>query len=181
MTAETLAAAPAAPAASERPDPLLLAATVLLWVLLVGVALAAIAALFGLTAQIAGQGLPWRAPPWAPQWAPIGTSLFTLAALWMVSRIVIGLLAMISAVGRGDAFAGANVARIEALAANVLGIQLLGFIARVAGTPIAGDINGFDISPDLTPAGVAFALLLFILARVFRQGARLQDDLEGTV
>jgi hypothetical protein len=47
--------------------------------------------------------------------------------------------------------------------------------------PVGGDINGFDIGFGLSPAGVAFVLLLFILARVFRQGAAMRDDLEGTV
>ena len=40
--------------------------------------------------------------------------------------------------------------------------------------------SAFDISPnDLT--GFLIVLVLFILARVFRHGAAMREDLEGTV
>ena len=40
-----------------------------------------------------------------------------------------------------------------------------------------------DITIDagLDIEGILLALILFILARVFRHGARMRDDLEGTV
>jgi hypothetical protein len=34
---------------------------------------------------------------------------------------------------------------------------------------------------DVPLAGLFLALVLFILARVFREGTRMRDDLEGTV
>lgn len=72
----------------------------------------------------------------------------------------------------------------------VLGVAWAGIIltmalawgARWLEVPVGGDINGFTISVDVGGGNaLGFALVLFVLARVFRHGNRLQDDVEGTV
>jgi hypothetical protein len=104
-----------------------------------------------------------------------------LAALGLIWSAVQSLLGMIRAVEDGDTFDASNADRLEKIAANILGLQMLGWIAALVGSPIGGDINGFDVGLKLSPGGIAVVLMLFILARVFRQGAVMRDDLEGTV
>lgn len=174
------ATAPTSPAGARGIDPLLTAARVLLFVLLAGVILAAVAAGAGLLGYIAAHGIPWRIAPWAPAWRPIADLLFALGALWIVADIVLALLAMIAAVARGAAFERANVARLEKIAWNTIGLAILGLLAKLYGSGIEGTVNGFEIGVDL-PSSIGFALLLFILARVFRQGAAMRDELEATI
>jgi hypothetical protein len=50
---------------------------------------------------------------------------------------------------------------------------LAGSVAHLAGP--FGSRFGFSLG------GVLLALVLFILARVFRQGAKMREELEGTV
>lgn len=161
-------------------DPLLMAARVFLYVLLAGIVFAAIATVVAIVSHVATYGLPLRHGPWHPAWQPVSTLLFALGALWIVADSTLAVLGMIAAVGRGEAFEIANVARLERIAWNVIGLAILGIVAAIAGSDIRGDINGISIGVD-APTSIAFALLLFILARVFRQGAAMRADLEGTV
>ena len=80
-----------------------------------------------------------------------------------------------------DIFARANAGRLEYLAGGLLGLQAIGLLAAVMRWPLGGDINGFDITVRPSLGGIAMVLLLFILARVFRRGAIMRDDLEGTI
>lgn len=162
-------------------DPLLTAAGILLYVLLAGVILSAFFSVFGLAVYVAAQFSNLFLMLNAAAWQAVGTHLLGLAALSLVGSSVLSLLGMIGSVDRGDTFEGSNADRLENIANNVLGLQLLGWIATLVGAPIGGDINGFDIGLKLSPGGVAVVLLLFILARVFRQGTIMRDDLEGTV
>ena len=90
------------------------------------------------------------------------------------------LLAMVATVRAGDPFVAENAARLQAIAWAVLGQQLLqlavGLIARTVSTPA----HPLHISAFSTGGWLA-VLLLFVLARVFAEGARMRDDLEGTV
>lgn len=173
-------AAPVAESPGDPIDPLLTAARILLIVLLAGVALTALAVVFGVAAHIGVSGIPATRGLADPAWRPISGALFAMGALWLVADTVLALLAMIAAVARDAAFERANVTRLERIAHNTIGLAILGVIADLAGTPIGGSINGFDIGVDL-PASIGFALLIFILARVFRKGAAMRDDLAGVV
>jgi len=162
-------------------DPLLTAARVLLYVLLAGVILSIFFSIFGLVIYMATQFPKLFLTLDAALWRPVSAHLFGLAALGLVWSSVQSLLGMIGTVERGDTFDAANVQRLEKIAGNILGLQLLGWLAALSGSPIGGDINGFDVGLKLSPGGIAVVLLLFILARVFGQGAMMRDDLEGTV
>lgn len=163
------------------PDPLLTAAQVLLYVLLAGVILATFFSIFGLVVYVATQ-LPKLFLIFdAAVWQPVAAHLLGLAALGLIFSSVQSLLGMIGTVERGDTFDGANVHRLERIAGNILGLQLIGSLAALSGLQIGGDINGFDIGLKLSPGGIAVVLMLFILARVFRQGGAMRDDLQGTV
>ena len=56
----------------------------------------------------------------------------------------------------------------------------------VGGKLISGDASAtaarpFDIDWKFSPTRWVAVLLLFVLARVFEQGARMREELEGTV
>jgi hypothetical protein len=91
------------------------------------------------------------------------------------------LLAMVDTVRSGDPFVAANASRLQAIAWALLVVQLLsmviGAIARSVSTP-AYPIN---VSAGFSINGWLAVLLTFLLARVFAEGARMRDDLEGTV
>ena len=62
-----------------------------------------------------------------------------------------------------------------------VGFQLLGFATLVFKSevePLAGKVI-FD--GGISAGSILLIFLLFILARVFRQGAAMREDLEGTV
>jgi hypothetical protein len=90
------------------------------------------------------------------------------------------LLAMVNTVRTGDPFVAQNAARLQAIAYAVLGQQLLqlviGTIARTVSTPA----HPLRISAFSTGGWLA-VVLLFVLARVFAEGTRMRDELEGTV
>jgi peptidoglycan biosynthesis protein MviN/MurJ (putative lipid II flippase) len=88
---------------------------------------------------------------------------------------------IVATVGTGNPFVVDNADRLQRIAWAVLALEVLhllvGWIARgsaSASQPL--DINwSFSFTPWIA------VLLLFVLARVFDQGARMRADLEGTV
>ena len=112
-------------------------------------------------------------------------SLRVIAGLGLVgvplNFIVISrLLALVNTVREGDPFVARNAARLQTIAWAVFGQQLLQFVigltARSASTPT----RPLHISAFSTGGWLA-VVLLFVLARVFAEGTRMRDDLEGTV
>lgn len=91
------------------------------------------------------------------------------------------LLAIVETVTAGDPFVGQNASRLQSIAWAIVGLELMhvAVVILASGVIVDGhkvDIGGkFSITPWLT------ILLLFVLARVFDQGARMRDDLAGTV
>ena len=45
----------------------------------------------------------------------------------------------------------------------------------------SADAASISVDADFSTNGLLLALVLFILARVFRTGAKMREDLEGTV
>ncbi len=97
------------------------------------------------------------------------------------------LRAIIATVGEGDPFTPRNAERLSQMAWLMLGVQLLILPAIPLGMQLAsiaekhgetvdvGIDGGFDLS------AILLVIILFILARVFRHGAAMREDLEGTV
>lgn len=90
------------------------------------------------------------------------------------------LLAMVATVRAGDPFVAENAARLQAIAWAVLGQQLLQLAVGLIGRTVSTPAHPLHISAFSTGGWLA-VLLLFVLARVFAEGARMRDDLEGTV
>lgn len=108
-------------------------------------------------------------------WVVTGLPMFAAVHV-MVSR----LLAMIETVRAGDPFAPENAARMRTIAWCLLVVQLFelacGLFIGVL-TRAGADIGDWD--PSLS--GWVAVLLLFVLARVFEEGARIRADLEAVV
>jgi hypothetical protein len=114
----------------------------------------------------------------------IGWGMLSLSMLFIRQ-----LRAIINTVDKGDPFCPDNAMRLARMGWFALGEQVLEF----AGQPLLATYSkysptygiGIEISmrsePHLSLAPLGFAVTLFILARVFRQGAAMRADLEGTV
>ena len=104
-----------------------------------------------------------------------------ICSIPLAQAILTRLLAMVETVRAGDPFVADNAVRLNRIAWALLGLELLhiaaGIVAAAASTPAAP----FDIGWSFSVTGWVAVLLLFVLARVFAEGARMRDDLEGTI
>lgn len=103
--------------------------------------------------------------------------LLGVLAAAIVHTILRRLLAIVDTVRDGDPFTLDNAGRLEAIAWRVLTLEILRFVIASIASAVwePGRIDGFSIASWFA------VLLLFVLAGVFAQGARMRDDLEGTV
>jgi hypothetical protein len=103
-----------------------------------------------------------------------------LAAVPLAHFLLTRLLAMVNTVRSGDPFVAVNARRLTAIAWCLLGIQLLDLLFGAVALSVTGNdvpLSGWTF--NIT--GWIAVLLLFVLARVFEQGARMREDMEGTV
>jgi hypothetical protein len=91
------------------------------------------------------------------------------------------LLAMISTVRAGDPFVAANAYRLQAIAWLLLALQLLSIVIAAIGKTISSPAHPVHFDAGFSINGWLAVLLLFVLARVFAEGALMRQDLEGTV
>lgn len=124
-------------------------------------------------------------PP-SPETERLIQGMRAMAVLGLVSIplhyvILRRLLDIVESVRARDPFFSENAARLQAIARALLGLQLLsvviGGIARVVST----HAHPLRVSAGFSTRGWLAVLLLFVLARVFKEGARMRDELEGTV
>lgn len=91
------------------------------------------------------------------------------------------LLSIVDSVRNGEAFTTDNAGRLRAIAWAMLGMEVLHLgVVAIADAVSTKDLplhmgSGFDMSAWLS------ILMLFVLARVFLEGTRMREDLEGTV
>ena len=99
-----------------------------------------------------------------------------VAVHWILTR----LAALVRDAAVGHALTDANAARLRAIAWATLAIAIVdlcfGWVS-VATSKATGEYFGWSLS--LT--GWIAVPLLFVLAHVFREGAAMRADLEGTV
>jgi hypothetical protein len=89
---------------------------------------------------------------------------------------------IIDTASSGDPFVIENAARLNRIAWLLLAIQAIGFLCNAVISSLPDKISshvsgGFDISAS----GILAALLIFVLAQIFRRGAEMRAELEGTV
>ena len=91
------------------------------------------------------------------------------------------LLAMVETVRTGDPFVAQNAHRLQTIAWILLTLQLLGLVIAAIAKTISTPEHPVDIDAGFSVNGWLAVLLTFLLARVFAEGARMRDDLAGTV
>ena len=91
------------------------------------------------------------------------------------------LLAIVETVRTGDPFVAANASRLRAIAWTLLALQLLSVVIGAIGKAVSTPAHPVDLDAGFSINGWLAVLLTFLLARVFAEGTRMRDDLEGTV
>ena len=91
------------------------------------------------------------------------------------------LLAIVQTVRDGDPFVAANAARLQVIAWCLLAVQVLSTVIGAIGKSISTPEHPVNLDAGFSVNGWLAVLLTFLLARVFAEGARMRDDLEGTV
>jgi hypothetical protein len=105
--------------------------------------------------------------------------VLTLGAVVAANVILTRLRAMVGTVRSGDPFVVANAARLKTIAWALLGLQFLDLAFGAISLTYFEQMDEFGWTPSLT--GWLCVLMLFVLAGVFAQGARMREELEGTV
>lgn len=90
------------------------------------------------------------------------------------------LYRIVGSVGDGDPFIPVNANRFHAMGWIALGVDLLLLGVSIL-TNEAKSHRGGTFEFNFAFAGLLLALVLFVIARVFREGTRMRDELEGTV
>ncbi|MGB3470271.1 MAG: DUF2975 domain-containing protein [Erythrobacter sp.] len=123
--------------------------------------------------------------------AAFGISFFVLMAI-AAAFVVIGfyflneLRQIIDTVAEGDPFVPENGDRLTRMGWLAVGSQVLSIPAAAAGLAMAKMLDASEhesVTTDMgfDPTGLLLIVTLFILARVFKSGAAMREDLEGTV
>ena len=99
-----------------------------------------------------------------------------------LNDLVLGRLrAIVETVRRSDPFVAANAHRLQAIAWALLALQLISMVIGGIADAISTPVNPLHLDAGFSVAGWLAVLLTFVLARVFAEGARMREDLEGTV
>jgi len=104
-----------------------------------------------------------------------------IAAVPLAHVVLRRLLAIVDTVGQSDPFVAENAMRLRTIAWAVLGMELLHLAIGAIAAIVSSKEQPFDVDWSFSFAPWIAVLLLFVLARVFEQGALMRDDLQGTV
>ena len=108
----------------------------------------------------------------------IGCAICLALAAW----IFVLTRRIIDSAAAGDPFIAENASRLNRIAWLLLVSQAVGFVFDSAFDMFPDKLRehvnfGFDVSAT----GILAALLIFILAQIFRRGSEMRAELEGTV
>jgi hypothetical protein len=175
-------------------DPLLAVAKAIIWFFIAvsGIAIAAVVAavpivLFlqdRIVAKMTSEGM-------TADGGTIGAILLLLVGVALLMALGIWFLVIlrriVDSVRSGDPFAPVNADRLARLGWIATGGQLaalpVGAIAMWLDSTVGDKHDKMHINADfgISGGGILLVLILFVLARVFRHGAAMRQDLEGTV
>jgi hypothetical protein len=174
---------------SRRSDPLLTTVWWLLTVLLVVCVSVGVFCLLAypmillnkayFVAGFAKMGIDESAMPWIGVLGVVAAVELALTYLFLRS-----LRQIIASVIHGRPFDRANADRLRRMAWLSVGIQ----IAAIPMTKLIVWFDALPLNPNvhhnsdgISSGSILLTLVIFVLARVFRTGAEMQDELEGTV
>ena len=131
------------------------------------------------SADMAANGISAESIPWVVMMV-LGGALLSVLAFFFLRH----LRRIVDSVSGGDPFVPVNADRLRHMAWLAIAMQVVLIV-------ITPTIMWFDALPHrqnvhhnsdgLSFATLVLALLLFILARVFRVGTAMRDELEGTI
>ncbi len=176
---------------SPRRDPLLIGTRLILTLLLVLFGLGGAALLIVLVLlpfpiaqdHFVGLGLGSGVSSW--QYTGRFIVLMMLTGAFLISGFIfsLSLRQIVDTVSTGEPFCPENAVRLNRMGFSAIALKICGLlqpfvIAWVNALLAQADaVRVHSISAD----GLLVALVLFILARVFCQGAAMRDELEGTI
>ena len=91
------------------------------------------------------------------------------------------LLAIVETVRAGDPFVAANASRLRAIALALLALQIISLVVGTMAKALSTPGRPIDVDAGFSINGWLAVFLTFLLARVFAEGARMREELEGTV
>ena len=177
-------------------DPLLAIAKGLLWFLMALMLISAVTCLIAIPLLHVFRGdiliaLSNEVPTLATSsflWLATGILAATVALVLIVFRIFQLLKSIVDTVAEGDPFVPINAARLTQMAWLTLGVQIATFVMGAAVQAFESMAvlppemhHEIQVDGGLSGNGLLLMLILFILARVFRKGAAMREELEGTV
>lgn len=167
-------------------DPLLTAARLVTGFMMVVSIIAVTALGIGATVIAFTQGqvitsLAEHGAPAFTYWAILGAMVLIAGGIMLGYRFLQELRRIVDSVGEGDPFVPANAERLQRMGWLVLIIHIVTFPAGILAAWIASVTEKGDIDVGFSAGGLVLMLVLFILARVFRRGAEMREELEGTV
>jgi hypothetical protein len=108
----------------------------------------------------------------------VATGLVLCGLLW---RFLVLLRRIVDSVATGDPFAPENAERLQQMGWLTIAGQVVTIPAALIGSWVATVIEEGNFDFDLSLGTLLLILVLFILARVFKRGAEMREELEGTV
>ena len=167
-------------------DPLLALVRLILGIAMVGAVVSAVAFALAVPvvlvwhertiAWVVGQG----APPetiWALAVIPALTAVIAILGFYFMRH----LYRLIGTVGQGDPFVPDNALRLRSMGWISVAVHVVAIPVSALAKLTQSVTHDMHFQVDLPLSGLFLALILFILARVFREGTRMREDLEGTV
>ena len=88
---------------------------------------------------------------------------------------------IVDTVRQGDPFIPENAVRLRTMAWLSIVLQVIALFAGALTMWLEEATGKLEANFDVSVGGILLPLVLFILARVFRRGAEMREELEGTV
>lgn len=110
-----------------------------------------------------------------------GVAVLGLVTIPLNHLILKRLIAIVVTVRIGDPFIAPNARRLEAIGWALLALQIIAIVIGAIGEAISTLAHPIDLDAGFSATGWLGVLLTFVLARIFSEGARMRDDLVGTV
>jgi hypothetical protein len=107
--------------------------------------------------------------------------VFGILAVPLLANVLKQLLAIVDTVRSGNPFVSENAGRLQTIAWSVLGLEVVHVIIGLIVRGVAFNGQPINIGWELSGTRWLSIPLLFVLAKVFAEGARMRDDLDGTV
>ncbi len=170
-----------------KSDPLLTAARVFLMLIIALLLFAATMVTIGIGAILTVQRaevferIAAAGAPASGYGIAIAGFILIVAILLLTARFLLELRRIVDSVRQGDPFRPENADRLRLMGWIAVGTQLVWLIVVAIARWAAQFVDkAGEAEPDLG-GGLLLILVLFILARVFRVGADMREELEGTV